>query len=155
MQNNCLLHRYLMYTEVCTVHTNLNCRHRYELYHEVRIIHRGIYCTHWCVLYIHVYTLHTGIYFTHRYILYTQVYTLHSVMYFSYRYILFTKVYTLQIGILNPYHLYGIHMKSMKRESVFRHRSRCPITLLSPVGNRVCSNPDAVSCHHIQTRLYR
>ena len=51
--------------------------------------------------------------------------------------------------------LYGIHMKSTKRESVFQHRSRCPVTLLSPVGNCVCSNPDAVSCHHTQTRLYR
>ena len=47
-------------------------------------------------------------------------------------------------------HLYGIHMKKQKRESVFQHRSRCPVTLLSPVGNRVCSNPDAVSCHHTQ-----
>ena len=37
--------------------------------------------------------------------------------------------------------LYGIHMKNTKRESVFRHRSCCPVTLLSPVGNYGCDNP--------------
>ena len=37
--------------------------------------------------------------------------------------------------------LYGIHMKRTKRESVFRYRPFCPVTLLSPVGNRSCDNP--------------
>ena len=37
--------------------------------------------------------------------------------------------------------LYGIHMKNTKRESVFWHKSRFPITLLSPVGNHGCNNP--------------
>ena len=48
------------------------------------------------------------------------------------------------IIILNLYHLYRIYMKTQKRESVFRHRFSCLVTLISPVRNRVCTNPDAV-----------
>ena len=49
--------------------------------------------------------------------------------------------YLVYSHLLNPYRLYGIHMKNTKRESVFRHRSCCPVTLLSPVGNCGCDNP--------------
>ena len=52
-------------------------------------------------------------------------------------------------------HLYRIHMKTQKRESVFQHRFGCLVTLISPVGNHVCTNPDAVPCHSTQTRLVR
>ena len=52
-------------------------------------------------------------------------------------------------------HLYRIHMKSQKRESDFRHRLGCPVTLISPLGIHVCTNPDTLPCHSTQTCLIR
>ena len=46
---------------------------------------------------------------------------------------------------IEPYKcLCRIHMKSQKRESDFQHRFGCPVTMICPLRNRVCTNPDAV-----------
>ena len=41
-------------------------------------------------------------------------------------------------------HFYRTHMKDRKGKVLFQHRIGCLSTLLSPVWNCVCTNPDAV-----------